>query len=176
MKAVEKGDVRGPTILDVGCGAGQNAIYLASRGFDVTRVDVSAKAIAIAKENADEAGVDVTFITLDALDIGTLAKKFDTVTDFGLLHNIVGDDRKSYVRALGEVCVSQGQFLMLCFGDQAGEYEVYPNRYPRPMSQDEIRAIFSEGWHIDWCRMGMLKSNEKFDNYSSWLTAMTSVG
>ena len=125
--AVEKGEVRGPTILDIGCGDGNNAIYLASRGFDVTGIDVSAKAISIAKQKAVEAGVDVTFITLDALNIRTLAKKFDTIIDFGLFHNIEGNNRKHYVRALSDVCVSKGQFLMMCLGDQAGEYDVYPH-------------------------------------------------
>ncbi len=171
IAAVEKGEVCGPTVLDIGCGAGDNAIYLAGRGFDVTGVDVSAKAISIAKQKAREAAVDVTFITLDALKIGSLAKKFDTVIDFGLFHNLGYDDRRRYVRALSEVCVSKGQFLMACFSDQAGEYAVYPRFYPRPMSQDEIRASFSEGWKIEWIRLGGAQSNIS-ENYSSWLTSI----
>ena len=174
IAAVEKGEVCGPTVLDVGCGAGDNAIYLAGRGFDVTGVDVSAKAISIAKQKAREAAVDVTFITLDALKIGTLAKKFDTVIDFGLFHNLKGD-RERYVRTLSDVCASKGQLLMSCFSDQAGEYAVYPRFYPQPMSQDEIRASFSEGWKIEWFRLGVCKVHGKFENYSSLLTSMTST-
>ncbi len=175
IAAVEKGDVCGPRILDVGCGNGDNAIYLTSCGFEVTGVDVSAKAIEIAKQKASKAGVDVTFIVLDALEIGTLNKKFDAVIDFGLFHNIAANARERYLDALSDVCVSKGQFLMLCFSDQAGEYEVYPKRYPKPMSQDEIRAAFAEGWKIEWFRMGVTKSNEKYKDYSSWLTAMTLI-
>lgn len=175
IAAAEKGEVCGPTVLDIGCGDGNNAIYLASRGFDVTGVDFSAKAISIAKQKAREAEVDVTFITLDALNIGNLNKRFDTVIDFGLFHNITGDNRKRYVRALSDVCVSKGQLLMLCIADQAGEYDVYPHRYPRPLSQDEIRASFSEGWQIEWIRLGVGKSNQKYEDYSSWLIAMTST-
>ena len=175
IAAAEKGEVRGPTVLDIGCGDGNNAIYLASLGFDVTGVDFSAKAISIAKQKASEAEVDVTFITLDALNIGTLAKRFDTVIDFGLFHNLGDADRRRYVRALSEVCVSKGQFLMMCLGDEAGEYPVYPKRYPPTMSQDDIRTSFSEGWKIEWFRLGICKVHEKFENYSSWLTAMTST-
>ena len=120
IATAEKGEVRGPTVLDVGCGDGNNAIYLASRGFDVTGVDFSAKAINIAKQKARDAEVEVKFITLDALNIGTLAKRFDTVIDFGLFHNLEGDSRERYVRALSDVCVSKGQLLMQCLGDQAG--------------------------------------------------------
>ena len=161
IAAAEKGEVFGPTVLDVGCGDGNNAIYLASRGFDVTGVDVSAKAISIAKQKAREAEVDVTFITLDALNIGTLDKRFDTVIDIGLFHNLGDADRRRYVRALSEVCVSKGQFLMLCLGDEAGEYPVYPKRYPPTVSQDDIRASFSEGWKIEWFRLGICKVHEK---------------
>lgn len=173
IAAAEKGEVRGPTVLDVGCGTGDNAIYLAGRGFEVTGVDVSAKAIGIAKQKVREAKVDVTFITLDALNIGTLAKKFDTLIDFGLFHNVKGD-RERYVHALSDVCARKGQLLMLCFSDQAGEYGVYPHFYPKPMSQDEIHASFSKGWKIEWIRLGRTQSNQKYEDYSSWLTNMTS--
>ena len=175
MAAAEKGEVRGPTVLDVGCGSGDNAIYLASRGFEVTGVDFSAKAISIAKRKAANAKVAATFLTLDALKIGTLDKKFDTVIDFGLFHNLGYDDRRRYVRALSEVCVSKGQFLVGCLGDEAGEYPVYPNRYPPTVSQDDIRASFSEGWKIEWFRLGVCKVHGKFKNYSSLLTSMKST-
>jgi len=175
IAAAEKGEVRGPAVLDVGCGDGNNAIHLAGRGFNVTGVDFSAKAISIAKQKAREENVDVTFITLDALKIGSLAKKFDTVIDFGLFHNLSGNKREQYVRALSDVCVSKGQLLMLCVADQAGEYPVYPKRYPPTTSQDDIRASFSEGWKIEWIRLGVAKSKEKFDDYSAWLTSMTST-
>ena len=173
IAAAENGEVRGPTVLDVGCGSGDNAIYLASRGLEVTGVDFSTKATSIAKQKAAEAEVSVTFITLDALKIGMLGRRFDTVIDFGLFHNIAGDDRGRYVRALGEVCNSGGQFFMQCLADQAGEYDVYPNRYPPTVSQDSIRASFSDGWKIEWIRSGVCMSNEKFEDYASWLTCMT---
>ncbi len=175
IATAEKGEIRGPTVLDVGCGSGDNAIYLARRGFEVTGVDFSAKAIRIAKQKAREAEVAVTFLTLDALKIGTLDKRFDTVIDFGLFHNLGDADCRRYVRALSEVCVSKGQFLIGCLGAEAGEYPVYPNRYPPTVSKDDIRASFSEGWKIEWFRVGVCKAHEKFENYSSLLTAMTST-
>jgi len=175
IAAAENGEIRGPTVLDVGCGDGNNAIYLASRGFEVTGVDVSAKAISIAKQKAREAEVDVRFVTLDALNIGTLDKKFDTIIDIGLFHNIEGDDRERYVRALNDVCVNKGQLLMGCLADQAGEHEVYPHRYPKKLSQDEIRASFSDGWQMEWIRLGIAKSNQKYKDYSTWITSLTST-
>lgn len=96
IAAVEQGDVCGPTILDVGCGNGDNAIYLASCGFDVTGIDFSVKAIEIAKRKAKKVGVKASFMALDALKIGTLNKKFDTIIDCGLFHNITGNARERY--------------------------------------------------------------------------------
>ena len=174
IEAVKKGEVRGPTVLDVGCGDGNNAIYLVSKGFDVTGIDVSANAIKMAKQNARKAKVNVKFMTLDALKIGTLDKKFNTIIDFGLFHNLKGESKR-YVRALSEVSASKGQLLMLCFSDKAGKYEVYPHSYPKPMSQDEIRASFKDGWKIKWFRLGVVKAPKKYGNYSSWLTNMTST-
>ena len=45
IAAAEKGEVRGPTVLDVGCGTGNNAIYLSSRGFHFLFVGISSRVI-----------------------------------------------------------------------------------------------------------------------------------
>jgi len=52
-------------ILDVGCGRGRHAIEFAKRGFKVTGLDLSARAIELARIHAKEAGVDVTFLQGD---------------------------------------------------------------------------------------------------------------
>ena len=46
-------------VLDIGCGAGTNSIFLAKNGFDVTGIDISPIAISIAKVRAKEAGLEV---------------------------------------------------------------------------------------------------------------------
>ncbi|MGI9666597.1 MAG: class I SAM-dependent methyltransferase [Acidimicrobiia bacterium] len=53
------------TSLDMGCGAGQNSIWLAERGWAVTGVDIAPSAIAAAKEAAANASVDATFLVGD---------------------------------------------------------------------------------------------------------------
>ena len=51
--------------LELGCGTGTNTVWLAQHGFDCTGVDLSPRAIARARQRADEAGVQVNFLEAD---------------------------------------------------------------------------------------------------------------
>ena len=53
-------------ILDIGCGLGDNAIYLAKNGYPVTGLDISSTALSTARQRADDAGVEVTFAVADS--------------------------------------------------------------------------------------------------------------
>ncbi len=53
------------TALDLGCGAGQNSIWLAERGWSVTGADLSPSAIDLARQAATEAGISATFVVAD---------------------------------------------------------------------------------------------------------------
>ena len=66
--------------LDVGCGEGADAIWLAERGWSVTAIDVSGVAIGRAQEAALVAGVSVEWIGGDALEIVFPASSFDLVS------------------------------------------------------------------------------------------------
>ncbi len=67
VELIESGKVKPAKTIDLGCGAGNYAIYLASKGFDVTGVDISPTAIKMARENAMKKGVKSNFIVADVL-------------------------------------------------------------------------------------------------------------
>jgi 2-polyprenyl-3-methyl-5-hydroxy-6-metoxy-1,4-benzoquinol methylase len=76
----------GGTVLDIGCGTGENALYLASRGHSVIGLDGSSAAIDRARAKAQRRGVDVAFAQADARELVGYRDRFDTVIDSGLLH------------------------------------------------------------------------------------------
>jgi 2-polyprenyl-3-methyl-5-hydroxy-6-metoxy-1,4-benzoquinol methylase len=58
IRVTEDGEISG-RVLDVGCGTGENALYLAGLGFDVWGTDAVPSAIGKAKEKAKKRGITV---------------------------------------------------------------------------------------------------------------------
>ena len=83
-------------VLDIGCGLGDNAIYLASRGHSVTGLDGSPTAIEHARNRAAQAGISVTFSVADATQLTGYDGRFDTVVDSALYHCLDDEGRQAY--------------------------------------------------------------------------------
>ncbi|MGO9971868.1 MAG: class I SAM-dependent methyltransferase, partial [Solirubrobacteraceae bacterium] len=109
-----------------------------------TGIDVSARAIEIARRKAAERGVDTHFEVLDALRLDTLGEAFDTIVDSGLLHIFDDAARARYVVAVHTVLRPGGHLHLMCFSDrQPGDWG------PRRVTEDELRAAFGSGWRIE---------------------------
>ena len=112
IELVESGKVKPCKTIDLGCGAGNYAIYLAGMGFDVTGVDISPTAIKMAKENAKKKGVKCKFLVADALgDWDEVKETFDFAYDWELLHHIFPEERKKYVRNVHRILNPKGKYL-----------------------------------------------------------------
>ena len=91
------------SVLDSGCGTGENALFFASRGQKVTGIDFLAEPINLARQKAVERGLTATFLIVDALALKELPEVFDSVIDSGLFHVFGDDDRRRYVEGLASV-------------------------------------------------------------------------
>jgi cyclopropane fatty-acyl-phospholipid synthase-like methyltransferase len=134
------------SMLDAGCGTGENALFFAKRGHKVTGIDFLAEPINRAKQKAADRGLAATFLVMDALALKDLPEVFDTVIDSGLFHVFNDSDRRRYVEGLASASVLKagGRLFLLCFSDQEPG-----TQGPRRVSAEEIRDAFAEGWAVE---------------------------
>jgi SAM-dependent methyltransferase len=132
------------TVLDAGCGTGENALHLASLGLSVLGVDVAETALEIARAKAHDRGLAVEFAVADGLQLERLGSRFETVLDCGLFHTFDRDERPQYVASLASVTEHGGTVYVLCFSDEG------PGTGPHPVGQKELRGAFdsSTGWNV----------------------------
>jgi len=132
------------SILDSGCGTGENALFFADRGHEVMGIDFLEEPIDRAKRKATERGLKATFLVMDALALKDLPEVFDNVIDSGLFHVFSDVDRRRYVDGLATVLKPNGRFFFLCFSD-----EEPGQQGPRRVSRKEIEDTFAEGWAVE---------------------------
>lgn len=135
--------LKGGRVLDLGTGPGTQAIALAKRGFQVVATDVSATALAEARELARREGVEVDFVVDDILST-SLKGPFDWVIDRGILHLFPPEERQRYLNALERILRPGGYLLLKCFSHK----ETRPEGPPHRLSPDDIRAIFGNTFTI----------------------------
>jgi len=135
-------------VLDIGCGLGDNAIYLASRGHSVTGLDGSPAAIDEARRRAAAAGVTVTFDVADATDLKGYDGRFDTVVDSALYHCLDENGQQAYIAALYRATRPGARLHLSCFSDGNVNGVIAPmGHVPEANIRDTLTA---NGWRIDF--------------------------
>ena len=102
----------GGTCLDVGCGAGLEALYLAWEGYRVIGVDSSEPALEVARERVAAAGIEVDLRRGSAFDLPVPSASIDLALDRGCFHCIDREDRPDYAREIDRVLRPGGLFLL----------------------------------------------------------------
>lgn len=163
---VKQGEITG-RILDIGCGSGDTAIYLAGKGYDVMGIDFVPRAINIASKRARKAGLTIPLLVYDALRLDDLGETFDTIIDAGLFHNLSDGDRKRYAVSLASALNKGGSYFMLCFSDAQGGLVG-----PRRISPDDIRTTFADGWDVRYIREANYRAHYPVGGAHAWIASL----
>lgn len=154
---VRTGTITPCKTIDLGCGTGNYAIYLASEGFDVTAVDISSSAIKIAKNNASQKGIDCNFIIADVLgDLKQVQSTFNFAYDWELLHHIFPSDREKYIRDVYKLLNPGGRYLSVCFSEENLQFGGVGKYRKTPLgtvlyfsSENELKVLFESIFKIE---------------------------
>lgn len=152
VRWVHEGRVFAGRAVDLGCGHGRNAVFLARQGFSVDALDASVEAIAWARERVDEAGVPVTLMHADVFAWQPGPAAYDLVYDSGCFHHIAPHRRAGYVQLVARALKPGGFFGLTCFRPEGGsgysDEEVYQRNSlggGLGYTEQRLREIWSSG-------------------------------
>jgi SAM-dependent methyltransferase len=142
-------------VLDVGCGLGDNAIYLAGQGHQVTGIDAAPTAIEQASQRARQGAVDVEFAVADATSLTGFEGRFDSVLDGACYHCLDEDARHAYAAALHRATRPDALLNLFCF--PAGSTGLAA---AMGVSEENLRTTWGKaGWDITDLRPARYHTN-----------------
>jgi len=125
--------------LDIGCGTGDNSIWLSQQNFDVIGIDTSEAAIHKAVEKASKTNVKCPFIMIDFLTNRIEGAPFNFVFDRGCFHSLNSDEaRKSFAENVAAHLEKDGLWLSLV--GNADEQRDKPGP-PQRTARDIVNAV-----------------------------------
>jgi SAM-dependent methyltransferase len=130
--------------LEVGCGSGTNAVWLARRGFAVTGIDLSPQAIRRARHRATAPHIEAKFVAGDFLKPGLLTGPFDFFFDCGCYQAVRLADGPAYLRELWRLTRPGARGLVLM--GNAGERE--DKNGPPVLTEGEVRREWGSLFEI----------------------------
>jgi SAM-dependent methyltransferase len=154
---VETGWVKPCDAVDLGCGAGNYALWLASRNFRMTGIDISSQAIELARSLAERKGLSCHFVVGDVTGvIEGLDDAFDFAYDWSVMHHVFPKDRRRYANNVHRMLRAEGKYLSVCFSEEdesfggEGKYRQTPIGTTLYFSSEkELRELFEPFFHIE---------------------------
>lgn len=170
VRLAAAGSLRG-RVLDIGCGSGENALFVASLGLEVLGVDASPKAITLARGKASLRGSTATFQVGDALRLQDLEHSYDTVIDCGLFHMFTDEGRLRYVSSVGRALKPGSTLFVLCFSEREPAWGG-----PRRITRRELETTFTGDWAVESIESERFSSHGSTEGARAWLASIVYVG
>ena len=152
-------------ILEIGCGSGNDIKFLSKKGFNVTGIDISKKAIDIAKINNKDSK-NVKFIVGDVQN--NLPKKtYDVIYDRGCIHNIkIANNLENTFKILNSKLNSKGKMIII-----TGNNNAPSSKYTRPnlTSISEIEFFSKNFFKIKLVKEIEFKLNKNYQDSLGWI-------
>jgi cyclopropane fatty-acyl-phospholipid synthase-like methyltransferase len=160
----------GREVLDVGCGTGEHALFLAARDHVAVGIEPSARAVARAQRHARARRLGATFVVEELTRLERLGRRFDTALDAGSIHRIELSQRADYARALAAALRPGGRLFVLCFGDHERGHGG-----PRRITQEELRMVLEGAGHfrVDTIEASIIESRGYPGGANAWLAKAT---
>jgi len=166
---VEGGKIKPCKVLEVGCGEGHSSILLSSKGFQVTGIDWSEKAIKLAKQHNQESNAPCDFFVMDFKDMNKLKEKFDFVFDWRFLHDIVDkDERKKYAELVSTHLKKGGKYLSVSYEGKGELIKSPRNLLVYFASMEEMENLFKLYFKIlekKLIKITRMRGGERSANY-----------
>ena len=144
VEVVESGVLSPSRAVDLGCGTGTNAIYLAQHGFQVDGIDSALLAILKARRKARRQDATVRFHVGKVTRLPFLTHPVRLALDIGCLHGLQPEDRLDYAQEVGRVVAAGGHYMLYAWGRHG----------QRGLDPGEVQALFAPFFDTVWVRGG----------------------
>jgi ubiquinone/menaquinone biosynthesis C-methylase UbiE len=159
-------------VRDLGCGTGENARFLASRGHPNLGHDFAARAIDRARAQLSPGERSIRFEVGNALELAAREERFDTEVDCGLFHTFLDPHRSVYAAGVASVLTPRGRFFVLCFS----EPESLDWGGPRRVTEAELRSTFGGSLRERWIREARFETRAPSIQGRGWLGSFGARG
>ncbi|AKN16958.1 thiopurine S-methyltransferase (tpmt) superfamily protein [Mycobacterium haemophilum DSM 44634] len=152
-------------VLDAGCGVAELSLALAAHGHTVVGIDVSASAIARAKQAAKDRGVETAaFVQDDIASFTGYDGRFNTIIDSTLFHSLPVEARDGYIRSVYRAAAPGASYYVLVFAPAAfpfpdGALPADSAPIPNHVTEQELREAVARCWEVDDVRPAFIHAH-----------------
>lgn len=167
-RVLDEDRVKPGRAVELGCGTGTNAVYLAQVGFEVTGIDLAPTAISEAQQKAEQANVDVRLFVADVCRLETDLGRFDFLFDRGCYHCVRRLDLPGFIETLRRLSRPGSQYLAL-----AGNANEQSDEGPPRVHEHEIRCELGGLFEFDFIREMHFEDAGGIEGPLGWSCLMT---